>query len=52
MFNDFGSFFYQIGSDLLMLGQSFFQVVSDLFTAGGGFGGGGGAYPPGQYPLG
>ncbi len=47
---NFGSLFYQIGSDILMVGQSVIQLVSDLFGAGGGYGGGG-VYPPGQYPL-
>ncbi|RDI65652.1 hypothetical protein [Nocardia pseudobrasiliensis] len=50
MLTNFGSLFYQIGSDILMVGQSVIQLVSDLFGAGGGYGGGG-VYPPGQYPL-
>ncbi|WP_281181847.1 hypothetical protein [Nocardia vaccinii] len=38
-----------IGQDVLSLGQSVVQIISDLLNAGTG--GGGGGVPPGQYPL-
>jgi hypothetical protein len=51
MFSTFAGAFSTIGSDLLYMGESIFTFIGDLVYLGGGGYGGGGVYPPGQYPL-
>ncbi|WP_157777452.1 hypothetical protein [Nocardia terpenica] len=46
----YGTYFGTISQDVLSIAQSFIQLISDII--GMGSGGGGGVYPPGQYPLG
>jgi hypothetical protein len=46
-------FLSMVAWDVLALGQSVVDIVGDLIGLGSsGFGGGGGVFPPGQYPLG
>ncbi|MGV9667722.1 hypothetical protein ACWDUL_35280 [Nocardia niigatensis] len=40
-----------LGRDILSIGGAALQFAQDLLISGGTGQGGGGAYPPGQYPL-
>ncbi|MTE13815.1 hypothetical protein [Nocardia aurantiaca] len=39
-----------LGSDILAIGSATLQFAQDLLSSGG-YGQGGGAFPPGQYPF-
>ncbi|MCM6778339.1 hypothetical protein NDR87_33320 [Nocardia sp. CDC159] len=51
MLSNWGTSFYEIGTDILAIGQAAIRLIADLIDLGGAGYGGGNTYPPGQYPL-